>query len=123
MKKKITPEDQRILQRKFPKFTKITACYCNNPAYGVSLSPEAKRWLNRQKNAVKTKPKSKVVSVRIAEDRADVLKKYAEAKGMSVTDLVEAAINFAILEAKIESAVCEGLSEQDGNMQEDLRET
>ena len=44
---KITKEDQQIINQRFPKFTKIQACMVNNPEYGVSISPEAKDWLNR----------------------------------------------------------------------------
>ena len=65
--KKITKEDQQILKEKFPKFGKIQACMCNNPEYGVTLSPAAKRWLNHDKKPQKQGNKN-VASIRLTYD-------------------------------------------------------
>lgn len=80
MLQKITKEDQEILKRKFPKFGKETACMCNNPAYGVTLSPEAKRWLKRMKNGIKSK-----------ETTLYKLEEYLQDTGMSVEEFIEGA--------------------------------
>ena len=86
--KKITKEDQLTLKEKFPKFGKIQACMCNNPEYGVTLSPAAKRWLNHGKTGQKQRSKSKVISVRVDVDEVEKLKSM----GVQITDLIKEAI-------------------------------
>jgi len=87
--RKITKEDQQILKEQFPKFGKIQACMCNNPEYGVTLSPEAKRWLNRGKTQDKKRPKSKVVSVRLTLEEMEKIEKHILATSQSISDYLK----------------------------------
>ena len=87
--KKITKEDQATLKEKFPKFSKITACMVNNPEYGVTLSPEAKRWLNQGKTQEKQRPKSKVVSVRLTLEEMNRIEKHILATSQSISDYLK----------------------------------
>ena len=106
---RITPEDQAIIKQKFPKFTKIQACMVNNPAYGVSISPQAKRWLNHAKNPTKSNVRSNVVSTRVKDREMTALKKLASELGVTVGELLK-----QMIEEKIhETAVCEGVSVED----------
>ena len=105
---RITPEDQAIIKKKFPKFSKIQACMCNNPDYGVSLSPKAQKWLNQQKNAVKSNAKSNVVSARVKDRDMDILKELASEQGVSVGELIK-----TLIEEKIhETTMCERVSDE-----------
>lgn len=115
---RITPEDQATLKKKFPKFSKITACMCNNPEYGVSLSPAAKRWLNHAKTPLKSNVKSKVVSARVNDREKAILSELARELGVTVGELIK-----KLIEEKInDKSVCEGLSEQEGRMPDGMRE-
>lgn len=89
---RITPEDQRTLKKKFPKFNRICACYVNNPQYGLSLSPEAKRLLNRGKNAEKKQRKSKVISARVDVDDVEKLNSYLKANGLTISDFINKTV-------------------------------
>lgn len=80
MFQRITKEDQEILKKKFPKFGKEAACMCNNPSYGVTLSPAAKRWLKDAKNGRKSK-----------ETTLYKLEEYLQDTGLSVEEFIEGA--------------------------------
>jgi len=106
---RITPEDQAIIKKKFPKFSKIQACMCNNPDYGVSLSPKAQKWLNQQKSAVKSNAKSNVVSARVKDRDMDILKELAREQGLTVGELIK-----TLIEERIhETTLCKGMSVED----------
>lgn len=81
---RITPEDQIILKKQFPKFSKISACYCNNPEYGVSLSPAAKDWLNRMKFA-----KELNADADVTDEQAKIIQKYVEEHFDSIKSLIK----------------------------------
>ena len=83
---KITPEDREIIKQRFPKFSKIQACMCNNPEYGISLSPAAKKWLNQVKNGQKQSAAKKVVSVRLDDGEMEKLKSYAASRNLTISD-------------------------------------
>ena len=104
MSQRITSEDQRTIKAVCPLFNRIAACYCNNPDYGVTLSPKAKRALNRGKKALKTQA-TKVISGRIEVDVAKRLNEYLKANGMTINDF----INKTVKETVDEASVCEGL--------------
>lgn len=111
---RITPEDQAIIRKKFPKFSKIQACMCNNPEYGVSLSPKAKDWLNHAKSAVKSKAKSNVVSARVKDREKEILSELAREQGVTVGELIK-----TMIEEKIhETAMCERVSDEDIDLQD-----
>ena len=95
---RITPEDQAIIKKRFPKFSKIQACMCNNPEYGVSLSPQAKRWLNRMKNPTQSNVKSKVVSARVNDREKAILSELARELGVTVGELIKQSIHNIINE-------------------------
>lgn len=40
-----------VLQKRYPKFSKITLCMIRNPEYGVDLSADAKRFLKDMEGA------------------------------------------------------------------------
>lgn len=87
MNQRITKEDQLIIKEKFPKFSKVTACMCNNPEYGVTLSPAAKRLLRNAGS--KAKPRNKnVASVRLTSDEM----KWIESHGKSFSEIVHEVI-------------------------------
>lgn len=90
--KRITKEDREIIAKTCPKFNRICACYCNNPEYGVTLSPKAKRALNAGKNSVKSKEKTKVVSARVDVDDMERLNAYLKANGMTVAEFIKGAV-------------------------------
>lgn len=71
--RKITKEDREILSRRFPKFSKIQACMVNNPEYGVSISPEAKDWLNQAYFA-----KYGISDADLTEAQQETVQKYVE---------------------------------------------
>ena len=70
---RITPEDQQIIKKKFPKFSKISACYCNNAEYGVTLSQEAKDWLNQAYFA-----KNGMSDAELTNEQAEIVQRYVE---------------------------------------------
>lgn len=47
MRKRYPSDLTKVLQKRFPLFSKICLCYANNPLYGMDISPVAKDWLNR----------------------------------------------------------------------------
>ena len=115
---RITPEDQAILKKRFPKFSKITACMCNNPEYGVSLSPKAKDWLNHAKSATKSNVKSNVVSARVKDGDMEILKELAREQGVTVGELIK-----TMIEEKIhDKSMCQGLSQPGDGMPDGMRE-
>lgn len=87
MRQRITKEDQLIIKEKFPKFSKVTACMCNNPEYGVTLSPAAKRLLASGKKTEKPRNKN-VASVRLTYDEM----KWIEANGKTFSEIVHEVI-------------------------------
>ena len=80
------------MQQRFPKFSKASLCMVNNPEYGVDISPAGKRWLNQQKNKVKSKGKSKVISARVDDDVAQKLTDYLKGKGLTVNEFLSQVI-------------------------------
>lgn len=114
--KKYPSETVKLLQNKFPKFNRIALCYVNNPEYGVDISAEGKRLLNRAKNKEKPKPKSKVVSARVDDDVAERLNDYVKGLGLTVNEYLGQVIK----EAVDETSMHEGVSEQDDILQDDL---
>lgn len=97
--RKITKEDQATLKEKFPKFSKITACMVNNPEYGVTLSPEAKRWLNRGKNKEKQRNKN-VASIRLTYDEMKALSEHG-----SMTEAIREAIRTVYMNDRQETSL------------------
>lgn len=70
----------------------------NNPEYGVTLSPGAKRWLNRTNNTVKQRD-TRVVSARLNDDVVERLKIYAKENNLTVNQLIAQVIEEKIGEA------------------------
>lgn len=88
MSQRITKEDRLIIEKVCPKFNRICACYCNNPDYGVTLSPKAKRALNRANNSHKRNANKNVASVRLTYDEM----KWIELHGKSFSEIVHEVI-------------------------------
>lgn len=106
---KITPEDRETIKKVCPKFSRICACMVNNPEYGVTLTPKAKRALNRAKSATKSNAQSRVVSARVKDREMTLLKQLAHEQGVTVGELIK-----SMIEEKIhETAVCKGMSDED----------
>ena len=80
---KITPEDREIIKQRFPKFSKIQACMVNNPEYGLSISPEAKDWLNRAYFA-----KYGMSDNELTEQQAEHVQKYVEGHFGSIKSFI-----------------------------------
>ena len=92
--KRITSEDQRTIQKVCPKFSRICQCYCNNPDYGVTLSPKAKRALNRANNSPKRNANKNVASVRLTYDEMKWIAEY----GKSFSEIVHEVIKEKMLD-------------------------
>lgn len=92
--KRITKEDREIIAKACPKFNRICACYCNNPEYGVTLSPKAKRALNAGKNSVKKETAKPVVSVRLDKEDMEMLKRFCEEHNTTISVEVREAIRW-----------------------------
>ena len=111
--KRITSEDQRTIQKVCPKFSRICQCYCNNPDYGVTLSPKAKNALNMAKKRRESNVKSKVVSVRLTLDEMDKLEKHLVETAQSISEFMKERM----ADVYKESSVQEGLPKQDSDVQ------
>lgn len=85
--KRITKEDRETIAKVCPKFNRICACYVNNPEYGVTLSPKAKRALNTAKNGNKQSNKN-VASIRLTYDELQAIADH----GKSMTEAIREAI-------------------------------
>jgi len=107
--KKITKEDQAILEKHFPKFTRIQACMVNNPAYGISLSPEAEKLLNKPSRAF-----NNAITDDLPQEQAEVVERYLE----SHFDSIKSFIIWMAMQH--ETAVSERLSEQVADLPEGL---
>lgn len=81
--RRITKEDREILNRRFPKFSKIQACMCNNPEYGVSISPEAKDWLNQAYFA-----KYGISDADLTKEEQEAVQKYVEEHFESIKSMI-----------------------------------
>lgn len=78
MSQRITKDDREIIAKVCPKFSRICQCYVNNPEYGVTLSPKARRALNEAKKTEKKNANSNVASVRCTEGEMQTLKRFVE---------------------------------------------
>ena len=106
---RITPEDRETIKKVCPKFSRICACMVNNPEYGLTLTPKAKRALNTAKSATKSNASTSVVSARVKDREKEILSELAREQGVTVGELIK-----SIIEEKIhETAVCEGVSDED----------
>lgn len=81
--RRITKEDRETLKERFPKFSKIQACMCNNPEYGVSISPEAKDWLNQAYFA-----KYGISDADLTEAQQETVQKYVEGHFGSIKSMI-----------------------------------
>ena len=86
--KRITKEDRETIATVCPKFNRICACYVNNPEYGVTLSPKAKRALNTANNAVKRSPKNDVVSVRLTKEDIEIIERYGSTMSEAIRTMI-----------------------------------
>ena len=59
-------ETVELLQKQFPKFSRVTYCMIKNPEYGVDYSAAAKRVLNKKKSK-QPKKKEKKFTVRLGD--------------------------------------------------------
>ena len=95
----------------------------NNPAYGVDISPDGKRWLNRMKNGQKQGTgggrKGKVISARLSDDVVERLNAYLKGKGITVNEFVQEAVREKVGQRE---PLQEGLPGENDALQEGLQE-
>jgi len=94
--KELSVKIVEVLQREFPKFSKITLCMVRNKAYGVTLSPAAKKYLKeylldgnssqKRLNANKKERNTKVV--RISNEVYDSIKKMADESNITISEYI-----------------------------------
>lgn len=92
----------------------------NNPAYGVDLSPAAKRWFNDMKNREiqgEKKRKGKIVSARLNDDVVERLNAYLKGKGITVNEFIQEAVKEKVGQAE---PLQEGLPGENDTLQERL---
>lgn len=93
-RQRITKEDREIIEKVCPKFSRICQCYVNNPEYGVTLSPKARRALNEAKKVNKQSKKSNVASVRLNDEEMQKLKCYMEFHNTTITAVMHELIRW-----------------------------
>ena len=81
--KRYPSDTVKLLSTEFPKFSKITLCYVNNPEYGVDISPEAKRWFNRMKFGQEMNADGE-----LTEEEAEIVQQYLEEHYDSIRNLI-----------------------------------
>jgi len=82
---------------------------CNNPAYGVCMSPEAKAWLNQAYFA-----KNGISADELSEEQAEIVQRYVEMHFGNIKSLI---IWMAL---QHEKPMHKGLSEPNDQLSEGL---
>jgi hypothetical protein len=87
-------ETVELLQQHFPKFTKVALCMVRNPEYGVTLSPKAKRILDKAEGKMpKKRSTPNRLTIRLNDNEMAAVKEVMELTGCkSYRELIEKAL-------------------------------